>query len=125
MATIVDMTYEFEEEMQKELSYWNRQYEGQLAELDHLDTNYATLNWRELERLDELLNVVGPKIQSNIEEITETLEAIKEEKKKKFETIKFEIQEKSLQMMYNPERVYRLLDAGLVSFEEEGSFDNL
>ncbi len=125
MTTIVDMTHEFQEELQEELSYWNEQYEGQLAELDHLDANYATLNWRELERLDELLNVVGPEIQNNIDEVTGTLEAIKEEKKKKFETIKFEIKEKSLQMMYKPERVARLLAAGLVSFEEEGSFDNL
>jgi hypothetical protein len=125
MATIVDMTPEFEEKLQKELSYWNGQYQGYIQQVEDLETNYATLSVDDLEWMDELYNVVEPQIQSKINEVTGILEAIKEEKKKKFETIKFEIQEKSLQMMYNPERVDRLLDAGLVSFEEEGSFDNL
>jgi len=125
METIIDMTTEFEEKLQKELSYWNEQYQGYIQQVEDMETNYATLSVDDLERMDELYNVVGPEIQSKINEVTGILEAIKEEKKKKFETIKFEIQEKSLQMMYNPERVDRLLDAGLVSFEEEGSFDNL
>jgi hypothetical protein len=125
METIIDTTTEFEEKLQKELSYWNEQYQGYIQQVEDMETNYATLSVDDLERMDELYNVVGPEIQSKINEVTGILEAIKEEKKKKFETIKFEIQEKSLQMMYNPERVDRLLDAGLVSFEEEGSFDNL
>ena len=119
MTTIVDMSREFEEKLQEELFYWNRQDEGLLAQLDELNENYATLNWRQLEDLEELLNVDGPRIQSKIDEITATLEAIKEEKKKKFETIKFEIQEKSLQMMYNPIRVARLLADGLISFYDD------
>jgi hypothetical protein len=125
MEPIVDLSPEFEEELQEELVYWQGQQEGLLGYLDELNANYATLSLYQLERLDEIPNVDGPEIQSKIDEITATLEAIKEEKKKKFETIKFEIQEKSLQMMYKPERVARLLAAGLVSFEEGGSFDNL
>ncbi len=125
METIVDMTTEFEEKLQKDLSYWNEQYQGYIQQVTDLEENYATLSVDDLEWMDELYNVVEPEIKYKINKITATLEAIKEEKKKKFEIIKFEIQEKSLQMMYNPERVYRLLDAGLVSFEEEGSFDNL
>jgi hypothetical protein len=125
MVTIVDMTTEFEEKLQEELSYWNDQNEGLITQLEELEENYATLSVDDIERMDELYNVDGPRIQRKIDEVTRILESIKEEKKKKFETIKFEIQEKSLQMMYNPERVDRLLDAGLISFEEEGSFDNL
>jgi hypothetical protein len=125
MATIIDMTSEFEEKLKEDLSYWNGQYQGYIQQVEDMETNYATLSVDDLERMDELYNVVEPEIQSKIDEITVTLEAIKEEKKKKFETIQFEIQEKSLQMMYAPERVDRLLTAGLISFEEEGSFDNL
>jgi hypothetical protein len=57
--------------------------------------------------------------------VNHILETIKNEKKKRFEHLKFEVEEQSLRMMYHPTRVARLLDAGLVSFEEEGSFDNL
>jgi len=125
MATIIDMTPEFEEKLQKDLSYWNEQYQGYIQQVTDLEENYATLSVDDLEWMDELYNVVEPEIKYKINKITATLEAIKEEKKKRFEIIKFEIKEKSLMMMYNPERVDRLLDAGLVSFEEEGSFDNL
>ena len=119
MATLVDMSPEFEDKLQEELSYWNGQNEGLTAQLEELEENYATLSVDDLERMDELYNVDGPRIQSKINEITGILEAIKEEKKKKFETIKFEIQEKSLQMMYNPIRVARLLADGLISFYDD------
>jgi hypothetical protein len=75
--------------------------------------------------MDEIPNVDIPEVQSKIDEIVTTLEAIENEKKKRFSQLKFEIHEKSLQMMYHPTRLARLLDAGLVSFEEDGSFDNL
>jgi hypothetical protein len=127
MTTIfqIDMTPEFEDKLKQALSYWNGQYEGLLEYLDELNANYATLSWVELERLDEIPNVDGPEIQSKIDNIIAILEAIENQKKKRFAQLKFEVEEKSIRMMYNPTRVARLLDAGLVSFEEEGSFDNL
>jgi hypothetical protein len=75
--------------------------------------------------MDEIPMVDIPEVQRKIDKIIAILEAIKNEKKKRFEQLKFVIEEKSLQMLYNPKRVARLLDAGLISFEEEGSFDNL
>ena len=125
MAAIVDMTFEFEEKLQKELSYWNGQYEGYIQQVEELEVNYQTLSVDDLEWMDELYNVVEPEIKSKIDEITATLEVIKEEKKKKFETIKFEIKEKSGKILYSPDRVERLLAAGLICFFKEGSFDEL
>ena len=127
MTTIfnIDMTPEFEDKLKRSLSYWNGQYEGLLEYLDELNANYATLSWVELERLDEIPNVDGPEIQSKIDDIIAILEVIENKKKKRFAQLKFEVEEQSLRMMYHPTRVARLLDAGLVSFEEEGSFDNL
>jgi hypothetical protein len=119
--TTIDMTREFQEE----LYYWNTQYEGLLQDIDYYNLNYDTLDAQELERMDEIPNVDIPEVQSKIDEIVTTLEAIENEKKKRFSQLKFEVQEKSLRMMYHPKRVARLLDAGLVSFEEDGSFDNL
>jgi hypothetical protein len=123
--TTIDMTPEFEKELQEELYYWNTQYEGLLQDIDYYNLNYDTLDVQELERMDEIPNVDIPEVQSKIDEIMATLEAIENEKKKRFSQLKFEVQEKSLQMMYHPTRLARLLDAGLVSFEEDGSFDNL
>ena len=123
--TTIDMTHEFQEELQEELYYWQWRHEELLEYLHELNANYATLSLYQLEELDEIPNVDGPEIQSKIEEIMATLEAIENEKKKRFSQLKFEIQEKSLRMMYHPTRLARLLDAGLVSFEEDGSFDNL
>jgi hypothetical protein len=117
------MTPEFKEELLKELSYLKGVLEELRHEEDALNFNYDNLSWVELERLDEIPNVDGPQLLSQIEEIENILFII--ETKKRFEKLKFAIEEKSLQMMYNPNRVARLLDAGLVSFEEEGSFDNL
>ena len=123
MTTIFDMTPEFEEELQEELSYLMGVFEELLHEETALNFNYDNLSWVELERLDEIPNVDGPQLLNQIEEIEHILLSI--EKKKRFEKLKFAIEEKSLQLMYHPTRVARLLDAGLVSFEEEGSFDNL
>jgi hypothetical protein len=127
MTTIfeIDMTPEFEDKLKRALSYWNGQYEGLLEYLDELNANYATLSWVELERLDEIPNVDGPEIQSKIDDIIAILEVIENKKKKRFAQLKFEVEEQSLRMMYHPTRVARLLDAGLIAFEEEGSFDNL
>jgi hypothetical protein len=127
MTTIFDfdMTIEFQEELQEELAYWHGQHEGLLEHLDELNANYDHLTVDDLERMDEIPNVDGPEIQSRIDEIMATLEAIENQKKMRFAQLKFAIEEKSLHMMYNPTRVDRLLDAGLISFEEEGSFDNL
>jgi hypothetical protein len=121
----IDMTSEFEEELQEELSYLKGVLEELGHEEDELNFNYANLSWVELERLDEIPNVDGPEIQSKIDNIIAILEAIENQKKKRFAQLKFEVEEQSLRMMYHPTRVARLLDAGLVSFEEEGSFDNL
>jgi hypothetical protein len=123
MTTIFDMTPEFEQEMHEELSYLKEVLEELWYEEAALNFNYENLSWVELERLDEIPNVDGPQLLNQIEEIEHIL--INIEKKKKFEKLKFELEEKSLQMMYHPTRVARLLDDGLVSFEEEGSFDNL
>jgi hypothetical protein len=123
--TTIDMTHVFQEELQEELAYWQEQHEGLLGYLDELNANYETLSLYQLEQLDEIPNVDAPEIQSKIDEIMATLEAIEIEKRKRFSQLKFALQEKSLQMMYHPTRVARLLAAGLVSFEEEGSFDNL
>jgi hypothetical protein len=128
MTTIVDidMTPEFQEELQEKLVYWHGQHEGLLAQLNELNAiNYNDITIDDIERMDELQNVFGPKIQSKIEEIVATLEAIENQKKKKFDQLKFAIEEQSLRMMYHPTRVARLLDSGLVSFVEGGSFDNL
>jgi hypothetical protein len=123
--TTIDMTHEFQEELQEELYYWQWRHEELLEYLHELNANYATLSLYQLEELDEIPNVDGPEIQSKIDEIMATLEAIENKKKKRFSQLKFEIQEKSLRMMYHPKRVARLLDAGLISFEEDGSFENL
>jgi len=127
MTTIFDfdMTPEFQEELQEELAYWQDQHEGLLGYLDELNANYATLSLYQLEQLDEIPNVDAPEIQSKIEEIMATLEAIENRKKMRFAQLKFAIEDQSLRMMYHPTRVARLLDSGLVSFEEGGSFDNL
>ena len=121
----IDMTAEFEKELQEELSYLKEVLEELKHEEDELNLNYDNLSWVELERLDEIPNVDGPELQSKIDKIIVILETIKNKKKKKFDHLKFEVEEQSLQMMYHPTRVARLLNSGLISFEEEGSFDNL
>jgi hypothetical protein len=125
MTTIFDMTTEFEDKMQEELSYRNEQLEGLFQDIDYYNEHYDNLDSEQLWRMDEIPNVDIPEVQSKIDKIIAILEAIKNEKKKRFEKLKFAIEEKSLQMLYNPKRVARLLDAGLISFEEEGSLDNL
>jgi hypothetical protein len=121
----IDMTSEFEAELQEELSYLKGVLEELGHEEDELNFNYANLSWVELERLDEIPRVDGPELLGKIDEIENILLTIENQKKKRFAQLKFEVEEQSLRMMYHPTRVARLLDAGLIAFEEEGSFDNL
>lgn len=132
MTTLVDMTTpkfdmtpEFEEELSLKLERLLEAYEDLLHEEEWLNFSYDTLTWVDLERLDEIPNVDCPAVLKDIKEVERMLLTIENEKKKRFEQLKFAIEEKSLQMMYNPTRVARLLDAGLISFEEAGSFENL
>jgi hypothetical protein len=119
MATIFETDTTFEMQKLIELNSLEGQLHSYRRELNWMKSVEDFLEISELVKMDEI-RISGRTVINEIKKINALFNAIKNTKK-----IKAELVEKSLQMMYHPTRLARLLDAGLISFEEDGSFDNL
>jgi hypothetical protein len=100
-----------------------RRWEGVLdMDKRYLNDSYRSQFYCQNDRKRLIDNIYFTKVRINklVDDIKGACDYAQKMKK-----MKNEIVEKSLQMMYHPTRVARLLDAGLISFEEDGSFENL
>ncbi len=107
--------------------------EQYLLQADWYEQEYDDLSVDDLEDMGDLYGRDLPKVNIEIEILSNMLNCILHTIKYKNElismskTIKYrnELKIKSIEMMYHPKRVNRLLDLGLISFYEENSFENL
>lgn len=107
--------------------------EEYLRQADMYEEEYDTLTVSDLEDMGDLYGRDLPEIDIEIEKLKNMLNCMlhtiiyKNELISMSNMIKYrnELKIKSIEMMYHPKRVNRLLDLGLISFYEENSFSNL
>jgi flagellar biosynthesis chaperone FliJ len=119
MTTFFEITTQFEMQKLIELNSLTDRFESYLEQLDYLNENYDDLDIIDLNNMSDLECRDIPNVQNQIDNINAVFDCIQHTKKMKVELV-----EKSLQMMYHPKRVARLLYADLITFYDE-SFQEL
>ncbi len=114
MPTIFDVDTQFEMQKLIELSMAEDLLEFYLFEKDEMEEDYNNLRGLELERLDEICGRDIPDAVNDIEKIETVIEYIQKIKKMKHSLV-----EHSLRIMYHPSRVARLVEQGVISFQDE------
>jgi hypothetical protein len=107
--------------------------EQYILQVERYEEEYDNLTVYDLEDMADLYGRDLPEIDIEIEKLRNMLNCMlntiiyKNELISMSNMIKYrnELKIKSIEMMYHPKRVNRLLDLGLISFYEENSFSNL
>ncbi len=118
MATNFEINTEFEMKQLAKLHNLEEELEYYFARMEEINQDFDNLSSNEWEEYYDIGGRDIPRVKRQIEEIKSVIEHIQ-----KIKNMKHALVEHSLRIMYHPSRVARLVEQGVISFQDDKPWD--